>query len=488
MKRPSLRELGQRTKARLRQIAGLVRLRAFETDTAQGRSQERHRRVALTSIASVAKKLITGVSLLISIRLTLSYLGNERYAVWVVISSTLSMLTWSDLGLGNGLINIIAECHGKEDRVAARQSVASALFMLSCVAVLILAAASVAFPHVNWASYFKISDIRAKAEYTHTFVVCLLCFALGLPLGVVSRIHSGLQEGYINDLYASVGSLVGLLGILIAIHLRLGLVWLALAMAGAPLLMSAVNAAHVFVFSHPWLLPRPTDIHAKMSAMLLRSGSLFLVLQLSLAIAFQSDNVVIARVMGVGVVPQYSLPSRLFQFVPLLFSFLLSSLWPAYREAVARGDLAWAERTFYRSLASSIGISLPIVGALFLLGPFLLHLWVGNAVHFSLALLIALSVQVLVNAAYNPISNFLNGMGVLGPQAIFTVAMAVVNITLSILLTRKIGISGVVWGSSISLLLCSIGPGMFYAKRAIRHSVLARELESSASQAAIAAS
>ena len=456
--------------ARLRQIAGLVRLRAFDTATPEGRSQERHRRAALTSISGLGNKLLSGIALLISIRLTLAYLGNERYAVWVVISSTLAMLTWSDLGLGNGLMNTIAEHHGKGDRAAARQSVASALFMLTCVAALILAVAALIYPHVDWVRFLKLSQTRNTAEYARTFVVCLLCFTAGFPLGIVSRIHSGLQEGYINNFYSSLGSLGGLLGILIVIHLKLGLAWLALFMAGAPMVAAFINAVHLFVFSHPWLLPRPSDIKAGVSIMLLRAGVLFLVLQGAQAIGFQSDNIVIARVMGTRFVPQYSLPSRLFQFLPVLFGIALSTLWPAYREAVARGDVSWAARTFYRSVLTSIGVNLPVVAALLLLGPYLLRLWVGNAVHFSYALLIALSIQVLVNSVYNPISFFLNGMGVLAPQAAFTAIMAVVNITLSILLTRRFGISGVVWASSIAMLICSVGPGMYFARRAIERS------------------
>lgn len=458
--------------ARLLQIAEVVRLRPFATDTEAGRSRERHRRAALTSLSSAATKVITGATLLLSVKLTLPYLGNEQYAVWVVISSTLAMLTWSDCGLGNGLMNVISDAHGRDDRHAARVGVSSSMFLLTCVAMLILVVAALAYRNVDWAAYFKVSGAIARAEYSRTFIVCLVCFSLALPFGIVSRIHSGLQEGYIANFYTSLASLCSLVGIMIGIHFRLGLVWLAATAASAPLVAGLVNAVHLFVFRHTWLMPRRADVRMSMSLMLLRAGMLFLVLQASQAIGFQSDNVVIARVMGTSYVPQYSLPSRLFQFVPVMFGFVLASLWPAYREAVARGDVAWAQRTFYRSVLTSIGVNLPVVAMLLLLGPFLLRLWVGDAVHFSRLLLIALAVQVMVNSVYNPIAFFLNGMGVLGPQAIFTLVMAVVNITASILLTREVGISGVVWGSSIALSLCSIGPGMFYARRAIRKSVL----------------
>ena len=43
--------------------------------------------MALTAISSAVAKVITVVTMLISVRLTLNYLGTERYGLWMTISS-----------------------------------------------------------------------------------------------------------------------------------------------------------------------------------------------------------------------------------------------------------------------------------------------------------------------------------------------------------------------------------------------------------------
>jgi O-antigen/teichoic acid export membrane protein len=46
--------------------------------------------------------------MVISVPLTLTYLGSERYGMWMAISSIVALLAFADFGLGNGLVNAIA--------------------------------------------------------------------------------------------------------------------------------------------------------------------------------------------------------------------------------------------------------------------------------------------------------------------------------------------------------------------------------------------
>src|SRR3954471_19453958 len=81
---------------RLRQILQFVRLTPFDVSTPAGRSAERHRRIALSSLAAVASKMVGIVSMLITVPLTIKYLGTERYGLWMTISSVIAMLGCAD--------------------------------------------------------------------------------------------------------------------------------------------------------------------------------------------------------------------------------------------------------------------------------------------------------------------------------------------------------------------------------------------------------
>src|SRR6266699_741403 len=111
-------------------LVNILHPQAVDTATKHGRAQERHRRAALSTITSIAARGMTLLTVVISVPLTVRYLGTERYAVWMTISSLVAMLTFADLGIGNGLLNAVSESHGKDDPGLAAEYISSGFFLL----------------------------------------------------------------------------------------------------------------------------------------------------------------------------------------------------------------------------------------------------------------------------------------------------------------------------------------------------------------------
>ena len=87
---------------------------------------------------SVFAKGMSMAANLVTIPLTLRYLGPEQYGIWATISSCFLLLTSADLGIGNGLINQIADADGRNDKPAIARLVAAGFFLLSGVALTFL--------------------------------------------------------------------------------------------------------------------------------------------------------------------------------------------------------------------------------------------------------------------------------------------------------------------------------------------------------------
>lgn len=211
----------------------LVTFRRFDTSTADGRSKERYRRIAPGTLGTILARSIQVLTAVISVALTVKYLGAERYGLWATISSVLALLAFADLGLGNGLVNVIAEAHGRDDQNAIRKAVSTATFMLAGIAVLLLLAFALVYPHVPWPRFFNVTSDLASRESGSAMAVFFVCFAINLPLGVVQRVQMGFQETGTTALWQSAGYLLSLGGVVLAVYLRAGLPWLVLAMAVA---------------------------------------------------------------------------------------------------------------------------------------------------------------------------------------------------------------------------------------------------------------
>src|SRR4051812_44333592 len=104
----------------------LVRLlRQSDTSTEAGRAAERHRRIILTAGASLLAKIISVLSMIVTVPITLNYLGVERYGMWMTISSFAVMLTFADLGIGNGVLGAVARSNGVDDVVGMRRTIST---------------------------------------------------------------------------------------------------------------------------------------------------------------------------------------------------------------------------------------------------------------------------------------------------------------------------------------------------------------------------
>jgi O-antigen/teichoic acid export membrane protein len=413
--------------------------------------------------------------MLISIPLTLNYLGAERYGLWVAISSLITLLGFADLGMGNGLLNAIAEANGRNDRKGAESYVSSAFFMLSGVALFFGVLWIVLYDRISWSWLLNVVTPRAIAETSPALSIFVWCTLINLPLSLVQKIHEGYQEGYINGLWRAGGNLLGLVSLLIMIYLRAGLPLLVLAMAGSPVVVLLLNGLLLFFRHRPWLLPRLQLFNKTAFSRIFKNGALFFVLQLAVAVGFQSDNLVVAHFLGANQVPQYAVPLKLFMLIPSLLNFVITPLWPAYGEAIARRDLTWVRKTFKRSILLSFGVSLLPSLFLVIFGARIIKFWVGPEIESDFLLLAGLGIWAIFLSLSGPIAMFLNGANVIKFQIVCAILMAVMNLAASIFLVQRIGVAGPVYGSAIAWSLFSLLPAMFFIPR-LFDSWLAKEI------------
>jgi O-antigen/teichoic acid export membrane protein len=458
---------------RLARWRRFLRLRPFDTSTPQGRSDERYRRIAWSTLLSAIGRIVGLATGLISVPLVAGYLGDnrighERYGMWLQVSSFVAALGPLDLGIGLGLMTVVSDAYGRDDREAARRAISTAAAMLCLIGALIVVVFGISYFAVPWAHVFSVHTEPAMSEAGPAAAVLLGAFALGLPLGIVGTVQMAHQAGYINNAWAivgNVGSFIALIAI-IALHGSLPVLMLAMTCVGLP--VALVNGWFLFRRQRPWLMPRLRDVDFRAGRGLLRVGSFFLVLQLAGLVAYSLDNVVIAQIMGSDAVPEYAVPTKLFVLAPTLLSYVLVPLWPAYRESMARGDAAWVKRTLRRSIILAALVNIPSTIVLVVAGQWLIHLWVGSLVQPTMLLLLGLGTWTIMNTLNGPFAMLLNGANVIGFQAICSVLMAVGNVTISIILVQRIGVSGAVWGSVIAQVVFILIPEIWYVRRLLR--------------------
>lgn len=444
----------------VQKVRWAFRLRPYDASTPDGRSKERYRRVALTATSSILAKAISISTALISAPLTIKYLGTERYGLWMTVASVITVINFADMGIGNGLVNAVVAAQGHNDRREAQRSISSAFFMFGAIAAVIVSVFGCLYPFVPWARVFNVSSPLAIAEAGPAVAVFIGCFALSLPFGVVQRVQLGLQEGFQSNLWQCAASVFGLALVIVAILLRLGLPWLVLAMSGSTAFVLGLNWAVQFYHDKPWLKPSLLMCDRKTSYDLLASGSVFFLLQFLALISFASDNIVLAQMMGPDTVTVFSVVQRLFS-VTMLTQLFINPLWPAFGDALERGEYAWARRTFMRAMVLGLAATLAVGGLLVVAAKHIIVLWIGPQVVPPTILVVAMAFWWVFATYSGTLAVVLNNRMLLHKQLAFYAPAALASLALKIVLTPVVGISGVIWATLI-------GFGIFYVVPAAR--------------------
>lgn len=422
------------------------------------RERARHSRIRSAVVASAAARGVTLATVLLAVPLGLGYLGPERYGLWVTITTLALAFTFVDLGLGHSLVTEIAQAVGREDAALVRRYVSSAMFVSALGAAVVSTLFLAAGDYIPWARLYNVSDPVAVVEARPASLVAVTLLLLGVPLGLVQRVQAGHQRGFENGVWQAAGNALGLLGMLLAIRMELGLPWLVAAFSGLPLVAFALQSALVFGRRHPQLCPEWRSVSRSAASTLLRSGLGFFVIQVSGALALSSDNLIAAQILGAASVAEYSVAQRLFNVPALIVTTMLMPLWPAYGEAVARGDHGWVRRAFLVSLVAA-GLVAALPASMFVIwGQKLIQLWVGSSIHPSLFLLSGLGVWTSLQALGNAVAVLLNGTGVIRFQVVSAIALAISGVALKCGFGLLWGLGGIAWGGVLAYTICAAVP------------------------------
>src|SRR5207248_1590644 len=114
--------------------------------------------------------------------------------LFMTLSAVPLVMSFSDFGIGNGLLTELAKSSAREDRPALARLVSSATWMLTGIGALAVAVAAMLCAWVPWSAILHIGGREAAAETAPALFVFAVGAALNMPLGVVQRIQQGLQE------------------------------------------------------------------------------------------------------------------------------------------------------------------------------------------------------------------------------------------------------------------------------------------------------
>lgn len=395
--------------------------------------------------------------MLLMVSLTIDYLGAERFGVWMTISSIAYMLTFLDLGVGNGLVSQIAKSRTSTNPKALALTTTRGLLILCGIGTVvggILVALNTVF---SFSNIMKIDSQLAKDDAEKLFALFIILFSLNIPLNGVFKVLMGLQLGWIVHITRSVTTLLSMLLVYILSEQEA---------PPTPLLMATYGITVLSPLAAiPLLLRRGlltwhantkwTEAKSEYRS-ILNVGGLFLVLQLGVMIGWGSDAFIISTLSGAAAVAQFAIIQRLFQIVSMPMDILNNPLWGAYADAHARGDQAFIRQTLKVSLLGTLTCSILLSIGLYLTTNWILDLWIDDHIAVSSNFVLVFAIWKVLQTVGHAFSMALNGMHVVKIQVYSIVMLCILALPLKLLLVPEYGATGAVWSTVIAYSLSTV--------------------------------
>lgn len=449
----------------MRKLLEVLTIRPFDVSHPEGRSKERYRRALLTAITGPINSGIGFLTFLVTVPLTVRYLGPARYGAWMSLSTLIAFLRFSDLGLSNGLVGAISQAEGRGDLGYTRRAISSVLVCLCILATILIIAFPFSARFIHWDYVLGLASLKDRGEIQLAILVYVIVYGLSIPINMAPQVQRSIQEGFIANIWMIAGNLLSLLGIYIAASRHACIPWLVAIVSGVPLLPALGNGFVLYSIQRPDLRPSLEEFDWEIAKELLGKGSLFLGLGVAAALAFDSQNIVIAHVLGPASVGVYAVVQRLYSMIPTIIGFITMPLWPAFGEALGRREWPWINVALKRSIGANALIAAVPAIALFLFSrPILFH-WTHGSLSASKWLFAGFSVWAVVSAVISPVCMLLNAAHVLWFQIIVSVLYGLMTIVSIIRVLPLVGLPGAVWSMTLLYLIVVLSPYLLYVRR-----------------------
>ena len=409
-----------------------------------GNTSQRDARLILSIVTSVLAKFIAIGSTLITIPVTLTYLGAESFGVWMVISGVVGFMGFSDLGIGMGLQNALSKACGKDDKTSPKHYIVNAYLIVTALATTLALVLVAIFSMLPVEGLFKISDEALLANAVAALKYSVLAFLLGMPITLIQRILGGLQKTYVANNVMLVGSVLSLLAILSAVYFDLGLVGLSVLFVLSPTITLLMYSLYFF-YKNAGFRPKLGNISKHYVTPIISAGAWTVFVQIIYTAKMNIPTMIISASLGLLAVAEYSVAQKLIGLAAAMIGMALQPLWVVYGEAYHRGDRAWVENTLKKSIKLILLLTVLAAVAFQFVGQPLISLWLGGEIVPSRLLIGCFSLWMIASTVNICFAMLLNGTGNFKNQAVFSaffVGLALILIAVS---SKDIGAEGVIF-------------------------------------------
>jgi len=390
-------------------------------------------------------------------------LGAAAFGAWILLGAILEYFHLAEFGISPAIVRQVSlhRSRGERERVDAAVSAGMALLLALSLLSLPLIQALAAFGP-RW---FGLDPPTAR-DFAGLAWLLGAAAILSYFMRLLHAVIEGHQRFDLLNLSGITGSVLG----------AVASVWVVLRGAGLSglLLVLVAQVAWRTIFEG-WIAwrrfgVRPGWRHVRPSSLrsVLDYARYAFLIDLALSLAWRIDLLIVGIFLPVSQVAYYAVGTRVAGALTRVVEPLLDTFLPLASTLHAAGDEASLRRLLLDGSRATMLLIAPALVLLARHGELLIELWIGpEYARASRSVLLVFLAVVLAGVLYATSSRVLLGLGRVRFEAGVTLAGALANLALSLLLVRGHGVVGVALGTLIPTAIVGLGVGLPYSCRMV---------------------
>jgi O-antigen/teichoic acid export membrane protein len=380
-------------------------------------------------------------------------LGNVAYGVWILATSSVQYFGLLDLGMRSSVLRYVSKGYTTDDHQAASEAFSAAFWVrlqISALLLMLCGALAAIFPQIFKIPSSLVNDARIAVALMG------LSLAIAMSIGVYGGVVSALNRYDLYTVVTLVQLSLRVIGVVAVIRAGRGIVAIAscelFATAAGNLLMAYV-ARRIYPELTISLKKPRWEVLRKIWSYSVYSFLVMVAVQL----IYQTDNLVVGTFVSASAVTFYSIGNSLCRYTQQLVTAMTTTFTPAASTYDAAGETSSLRGLYYNGTRATIAVSMPILITLVVRGDNFIGVWMGPQYSRTSGIVLAILATALLFSLPNTAAASI-AFGIEKHKAIakWVLGEAVVNLSLSVVLARRLGIYGVAIGTLVPSLVVNL--------------------------------
>lgn len=412
-------------------------------------------KIFVSAVASgLLYKIIQSIYTILSIVLTLPYLGQDRFGIWMLFSSLIQIFSFLDFGFTSSLGNKLIKFKEYSNIFYKRTLFSSLIimFILSLMASLLL---YLLYFLVD-INYFISGNTAILGEAKDAYLIFTILFPVSIYSIGIQKIFASMKRMDYANMQLIYGTLMNVISLLIAAYYNLGVNYLVLTnFFGATYVTFVLTKK---IFSNNLVSSLNYKMSLKKTFISTKKDSIyFLTIQILTVLAWGADYLFISKKIGIEMVGVFAILQKIFFFVTQPILIVNTPLWMIYGKALTEGNKNLIKNTFYKIIIFNLIFCLAASMILYILIQYTgVGSWMSNYIYISFDLFILYMIWVLIESMGNSIGILFNSHGILFPQIVSMIIYITLSLPFKVMYLSRLGVEGLILSTICFYLISSI--------------------------------